>query len=46
VLAAASEAFTRRNIKCSIAESLERFHPIKPGTSRGIGAGIAERIAE
>jgi hydroxymethylglutaryl-CoA lyase len=28
VFAAASEAFSRRNINCSIAESLERFRPV------------------
>jgi len=28
VFAAASEAFSRRNINCSIAESLERFEPV------------------
>jgi hydroxymethylglutaryl-CoA lyase len=28
VFAAASETFSRRNINCSIAESLERFHPV------------------
>ena len=28
VFAAASEAFSRRNINCSIAESLERFQPV------------------
>jgi hydroxymethylglutaryl-CoA lyase len=28
VFGAASEAFSKRNINCSIAESLERFHPV------------------
>ena len=28
VFAAASESFSRRNINCSIAESLERFEPV------------------
>jgi hydroxymethylglutaryl-CoA lyase len=28
IFAAASEAFSRRNINCSIAESLERFRPV------------------
>src|SRR5213076_2072515 len=28
IFSAASEAFSRRNINCSIAESLERFRPI------------------
>jgi len=28
VFAAASEAFSRRNINCSIAESLARFEPV------------------
>jgi hydroxymethylglutaryl-CoA lyase len=28
IFAAASESFSQRNINCSIAESIERFHPI------------------
>ena len=28
IFGAASEAFSRKNINCSIAESLERFHPL------------------
>ena len=28
VFAAASETFSKRNINCSIAESLERFRPV------------------
>ncbi len=28
IFAAASETFSQRNINCSIAESLERFHPV------------------
>ncbi|MFM7704191.1 MAG: hydroxymethylglutaryl-CoA lyase [Rubrivivax sp.] len=31
VFAAASEAFSRRNINCSIAESIERFEPVVQG---------------
>jgi hydroxymethylglutaryl-CoA lyase len=40
VFAAASEAFSQRNINCSIAESLERFVPVL--TAAGV-AGIAVR---
>jgi len=37
VFAAASESFSRRNINCSIAESLERFRPVaEAATARGI----------
>lgn len=28
VFAAASEAFSRKNLNCTVEESLERFHPI------------------
>lgn len=34
VFAAASESFSRRNINCSIAESIERFAPILEAASR------------
>ncbi|WP_453960642.1 hydroxymethylglutaryl-CoA lyase [Amorphus suaedae] len=34
VFAAASEAFSQRNINCSIAESLERFQPVMEETAR------------
>lgn len=34
VFAAASEAFSRRNINCSIAESLERFRPVLEAAAR------------
>lgn len=34
VFAAASEAFSKKNINCSIAESLERFRPILESSSR------------
>jgi len=34
VFAAASEAFSRRNINCSIAESLERFQPVMEEAAR------------
>ncbi len=40
VFAAASEAFSQRNINCSIAESLERFVPVLTAASV---AGIAVR---
>jgi len=40
VFAAASEAFSRRNINCSIAESLERFRPV---TEAARNAGIKVR---
>ncbi|MCX7961576.1 MAG: hydroxymethylglutaryl-CoA lyase [Burkholderiales bacterium] len=34
VFAAASEAFSRRNINCSIAESFERFRPVLEAAAR------------
>ena len=34
VFAAATEAFSRRNINCSIAESLERFRPVAAAAAR------------
>jgi hydroxymethylglutaryl-CoA lyase len=34
VFGAASEAFSRKNINCSIAESLERFRPIAAGAKK------------
>src|SRR5688500_18690618 len=37
VFGAASEAFSRRNINCSIAESLERFRPV-------VAAGLQSNI--
>ena len=37
VFAAASEAFSQRNINCSIAESIERFRPV-------VAASIAQNI--
>ncbi len=40
VFGAASEAFSRRNINCSIAESLERFEPI---VSQAQASGIKVR---
>ncbi|MEQ8964926.1 MAG: hydroxymethylglutaryl-CoA lyase [Azospirillaceae bacterium] len=40
VFAAASESFSRRNINCSIAESLERFAPVCEAAA---AAGIAVR---
>lgn len=40
VFAAASEAFSQKNINCSITESLERFAPVMEGAK---AAGIAVR---
>src|SRR5579872_7407068 len=40
VFAAASESFSRRNINCSIAESLDRFRPVTEAAKR---AGIRVR---
>lgn len=40
VFAAASEAFSQRNINCSIAESLERFQPV---LARARDAGVKVR---
>ncbi len=40
VFAAASEAFSRRNINCSIAESIERFRPVAGAAAR---AGVRVR---
>jgi hydroxymethylglutaryl-CoA lyase len=40
VFAAASEAFSRRNINCSIAESLRRFEPV---LQRATDAGVRVR---
>jgi hydroxymethylglutaryl-CoA lyase len=40
VFAAASEAFSRRNINCSIAESLQRFRPVTEAARK---AGIKVR---
>ena len=34
IFGAASEAFSRKNINCSIAESLERFRPIAAGAKK------------
>ena len=37
VFGAASETFSRRNVNCSIAESLERFHPLcEAAAARGV----------
>jgi hydroxymethylglutaryl-CoA lyase len=35
IFGAASEAFSRKNINCSIAESLERFRPVAEAARRG-----------
>jgi isopropylmalate/homocitrate/citramalate synthase len=35
IFGAASEAFSRRNINCSIAESLERFRPVAEAAKKG-----------
>src|ERR1700740_940818 len=40
IFGAASEAFSRKNINCSIAESLERFRPVGAGAA---GAGRQRR---
>ncbi len=40
VFAAASETFSRRNVNCSIAESLERFRPVAKAAKRD---GVAVR---
>ncbi|MCG7361432.1 hydroxymethylglutaryl-CoA lyase [Roseomonas sp. ACRSG] len=40
VFGAASEAFSRRNINCSIAESLDRFAPV---VERALAAGLRVR---
>jgi len=42
VFTAASEAFTQKNINCSIAESLERFAPVVAGAH---AAGVKVRAA-
>ena len=42
VFAAASEAFSQRNINCSIADSIERFAPV---VAAALAAGIAVRGA-
>jgi len=42
VFAAASEAFSQKNINCSIAESMERFRPV---VQAALAAGIAVRGA-
>ncbi|MBK5476574.1 hydroxymethylglutaryl-CoA lyase [Pseudomonas sp. TH21] len=40
VFAAASEAFSQKNINCSIAQSLERFEPV---LAKALEAGVAVR---
>jgi len=46
VFAAASEAFSRRNINCSIAESVERFRPVVEGAkAQGIKVRAAVSVA-
>ena len=46
VFAAASEAFSRRNINCSIAESVERFRPVVDGRqAQGIKVRAAVSVA-
>lgn len=40
IFAAASEAFSRKNINCSIAESIERFRPV---SERALASGIKLR---
>jgi len=46
VFAAASEAFSRRNINCSIAESVERFRPVvEAAKAKGIKVRAAISVA-
>jgi hydroxymethylglutaryl-CoA lyase len=46
VFAAASEAFSRRNINCSIAESVERFRPVvEAARAQGIKVRAAVSVA-
>ena len=46
VFAAASEAFSRRNINCSIAESVERFRPVvEAARAKGIKVRAAISVA-
>jgi hydroxymethylglutaryl-CoA lyase len=46
VFAAASEAFSRRNINCSIAESVERFRPVvEAAKAQGIKVRAAVSVA-
>jgi len=46
VFAAASEAFSRRNINCSIAESVERFRPVvEAAQAKGIKVRAAISVA-
>ena len=40
VFAAASEAFSQKNINCSIAESLERFVPLMEAAKAAVGQAI------
>ncbi|MFA7415829.1 MAG: hydroxymethylglutaryl-CoA lyase [Rhizobium sp.] len=40
IFASASEAFSQKNINCSIAESIDRFRPV---TERALAAGIRVR---
>ena len=42
VFGAASEAFSRKNINCSIAESIERFAPV---VQAALAAGIGVRLS-
>ena len=42
IFAAASEAFSQRNINCSIAESIERFRPVAEAAR---AAGMRVRAA-
>ena len=46
VFGAATEAFSRRNINCSIAESVERFRPVVEGAkAKGIRVRAAVSVA-
>jgi hydroxymethylglutaryl-CoA lyase len=44
VFGAASEAFSQRNINCSIAESIERFRRWWPRRARPASEGARRRV--
>lgn len=44
IFASASEAFSQRNINCSIAQSLERFEPVV-AQARSVGVGVRASIS-
>ena len=43
VFAAATEAFSQKNINCSIAESIERFRPVVAAAARATASRCAAR---